>query len=74
MAAHANQNTNARKERFSVKTYVKETNSELKRVTWPTKSELLKSTGVVLTVCILSTILVWAVDSILSSILKLILK
>ena len=74
MAAHANQNTNERKERFSLKTYVKETNSELKRVTWPTKSELLKSTGVVLTVCILSTILVWAVDSILSGILKLILK
>lgn len=74
MAAHANQNTSAKKERFSFKTYVKETNSELKRVTWPTKSELLKSTGVVLTVCILSTILVWAVDSILSSILKLILK
>lgn len=74
MAAHANQNPNVKKERFSFKTYVKETNSELKRVTWPTKSELLKSTGVVLTVCILSTILVWAVDSILSSILKLILK
>lgn len=74
MAAHANQNTNAKKERFSFKTYVKETNLELKRVTWPTKGELLKSTGVVLTVCILSTILVWAVDSILSGMLKLILK
>lgn len=74
MAAHANQNTNVKKQGFSFKTYLKETNSELKRVTWPTKSELLKSTGVVLTVCILSTMLVWAVDSILSGILKLILK
>jgi len=60
MAAHANQNTNVKKERFSLKKYLKKTNSELKRVTWPTKSELLKNTGVVLTVCILSTILVWA--------------
>ena len=74
MAAHANQNTNTKKQRFSFKTYIKETSSELKRVTWPTKGELLKNTGVVLTVCILSTILVWAVDSILSYTLKLILK
>ena len=62
------------KEKFSLVTYIKETKAELKRVTWPTRTELLKNTGVVLTVVILSTILVWGLDTILSSALKLILK
>lgn len=68
------QTNKASKEKFSLVTYIKETKSELKRVTWPTKQELLKNTGVVLTVVILSTILVWGLDTILSSALKLILK
>lgn len=54
--------------------YIKETKAELKRVTWPTKKELLKNTGVVLTVVTISTILVWGLDTLLSSVLKLILK
>ena len=68
------QTNKASKEKFSLGTYIKETKAELKRVTWPTRTELLKNTGVVLTVVILSTILVWGLDTILSSALKLILK
>ncbi|RDY25350.1 preprotein translocase subunit SecE [Romboutsia weinsteinii] len=73
MAAQANQGLKTKK-RFSLFTYLKETKQELKRVSWPTKKELLKNTGVVLTVVISSTILVWALDSVLSGALKLILK
>lgn len=73
MAAQANQGIKTKK-RFSLVSYVKETGSELKRVSWPTKKELLKNTGVVLTVVISSTILVWALDSVLSGALGLILK
>lgn len=74
MAAHANENKQVKKNKFSITRYLKETRQELKRVTWPTKKELFKNTGVVLTVVILSTILVWAVDSLLSGALNLILK
>ncbi len=68
------QTKKAKKEKFNLFSYMKETKVELSRVTWPTKKELLKNTGVVLTVVILSTILVWGLDTILSNILKLILK
>lgn len=73
MAAQENQGIKT-KSKFSLISYIKETKQELKRVTWPTKKELLKNTGVVLTVVISSTILVWALDSGLSAILGLILK
>lgn len=73
MAAQANQSLKTKK-KFSLVSYIKETKQELKRVTWPTKKELAKNTGVVLTVVISSTILVWVLDSVLSGALSLILK
>ena len=62
------------KKRFSLVAYIKETIAELKRVSWPTKKELLKNTGVVLTVVTSATILVWALDTGLQGALGLILK
>lgn len=63
-----------KKQRFSLVTYIKETIAELKRVTWSTKTELLKNTGIVLATIISLTILVWALDTLLSGALALILK
>lgn len=74
MAAQANQGTETKKSRFGIVSYVRETKQELKRVSWPSRKELLKNTGVVLTVVISSTILVWVLDSVLSGALGLILK
>ena len=74
MATQVKNGVMARKKRFSLVSYIKETKQELKRVTWPTKKELLKNTGIVLTVVISSTLLVWGLDSVLSSALGLILK
>ena len=73
MAAQLNESPRTKK-MFSFFRFVKETMQELKRVTWPTKKELLKNTGVVLTVVVSATILVWALDSVLSGALNLILK
>jgi len=73
MSAQANQGLKTKK-KFSIVSYIKETKYELKRVSWPTKQELLKNTGVVLTVVISSTMLVWVLDSVLSGALGLILK
>lgn len=55
-------------------TYLKETKQELSRVTWSTKQELLKNTGIVLATIISFTILVWGLDTVLSGALGLILK
>ena len=74
MATQVKNGIMPKKKRFSLVTYIKETKQELKRVTWPTKKELLKNTGIVLTVVISFTILVWALDSVLSGALDLILK
>ena len=73
MAVQANKGIEAKK-RFNLFTYIKETKQELKRVSWPTKKELLKNTGVVLTVVISATILVWVLDTVLQGALGLILK
>ena len=64
----------SKKQRFSLVTYIKETIAELKRVTWSTKTELFKNTGIVLATIISFTILVWALDTLLSGALALILK
>lgn len=73
MAAKKNDGAKTKK-RFSLFGYLKETKQELKRVTWPTKKELFKNTGIVLTVVISCTILVWGIDTILSGALALLLK
>ena len=62
------------KKRFSLVTYIKETIAGLKRVTWSTKTELLKNTGIVLATIISFTILVWALDTLLSGALALIIN
>lgn len=51
---------------------IKETFSELKRVTWPKFTTVLKTTGVVLVVVIAFLIVVTGVDSLLGELLKLI--
>ena len=42
--------------------FLKDVNSELKKVTWPTKKELLNSTGTVLLITITIAIIVFVLD------------
>ena len=69
-----NKKTNPDRIELNKYSYIRETKQELKRVSWPTKKELLKNTGVVLTVVTSATILVWALDTGLQGALGLILK
>lgn len=62
------------KEKSGLVGYLKGTKQELSRVTWSTKTELLKNTGIVLATIISFTILVWGLDTVLSGALGLILK
>ena len=70
----ATQESQTVKKKSGLVRYVKDTNQELKRVTWSTKKELLKNTGIVLATIISFTILVLGLDTVLSGALGLILK
>ena len=54
--------------------FIEGTKGELKKVHWPNKKELTKYTGVVLTTCLLMTLLIWVFDSGIGFLIKLILK
>ena len=45
--------------------------SEVKKVTWPSKKQVLNNTAVVLVLCIISGIALFAVDSIFAALVQL---
>jgi preprotein translocase SecE subunit len=49
--------------------YVKETQGELKQVTWPTKPELTGSTIVVIFVTLVLAVFIYAVDKVLETLI-----
>jgi len=49
--------------------YLKETQAELRQVTWPTKAELVGSTIVVIFVTIVLAIFIYAVDKLLETVI-----
>ena len=70
--ANATKNTNKKPNWFQrTGAKIKETFSELKRVTWPKFGTVVKTTGVVLVIVLAFLIVVTAVDFGLSELLKL---
>jgi len=57
-----------------LKTFLLETRTEIKKVTWPTKQELKDSTRVVIIASFLLTAFIGVVDQVLSRIVQLIFK
>lgn len=53
--------------------FLTDTVKEMKKVTWPTASELRESTMVVIVVCMVIALFVFGVDWVVSNILKAIL-
>lgn len=51
--------------------FLKEVKSEMKKVNWPNRQELIKATGVVLATVIVFALAMVVVDSIFSQLLKL---
>ena len=62
------------KSSFSITAFFSETKVELKKVTWPTKQELISNTIVVLIAVILCAGLIWIIDYIFSIIFRLLLR
>ena len=58
---------------FSITTFLSETKVELKKVTWPTKQELIANTIVIIAV-VLCAALIWIIDSIFSMLFRMILQ
>ena len=54
---------------FSITTFLSETKVELKKVTWPTKQELIANTIVVII-----AVVIWIIDSIFSMLFRMILQ
>lgn len=54
--------------------FVKESIEELKKVTWPTKDELVSHTTVVIISVIFCAVLIWVVDTFFSTIFRFILQ
>lgn len=53
--------------------FVRGTHEELKKVTWPTKQELINHTVVVLIAVVMSAALIWIIDTFFSGLFRLIL-
>lgn len=66
--------TTAKKPRASMKDYFKGVKTELKKVVWPTKKELISYTSVVLLTCVAFGIGIWLVDSAFLAALKYVLN
>ena len=66
--------TETEKSSFSVTHFLSETKVELKKVTWPTKQELIANTIVVIIAVILCAVLIWVVDTFFSALFRLFLQ
>ncbi len=69
----SSQTTNTDDSSAKVKSQIKGMRSELKKVIWPTKKEVVNYTVAVIAMCTAIAIIVWIIDSGLNRILRLIL-
>ncbi|HWR45187.1 preprotein translocase subunit SecE [Sporomusa sp.] len=56
------------------KKFLREVKAELKKVTWPGKSELISYTGIVFVTVIVVAALIWVIDASFTQLLKAIIK
>ena len=56
------------------KKFLREVKAELKKVSWPTKQELISNTGVVFLTVTVVCILIWVIDAAFAQALRFIIK
>lgn len=54
--------------------FLRETKSEFKKVTWPTRREMVAYTAVVLFTVLLMSTIIWGIDAVLNFIIRLFLN
>lgn len=57
-----------------LKRFLREVKAELKKVSWPSKKELVSNTGVVFVAVMVVSCLIWAIDTIFNQMLRFIIK
>ncbi len=65
--------TEVREENRFAKWY-RETRAELSKVSWPTREEGLRLTGIVLVVTVISALVIFGIDSLFSTVVRLIIS
>lgn len=58
----------------SISRYFRETRAELAKVSWPTREEGMRLTGIVIVVTILSAGVIFAIDSIFGTLVGLLIR
>jgi preprotein translocase subunit SecE len=58
----------------SIGRYIRETRGELRKVTWPTREEAWRLTAIVLGVTAAFAVFLWAVDSLFSNGIRLLIE
>jgi len=56
------------------KKFFREVKAELKKVSWPTRQDLVSYTGIVFVSVIVVSALIWVIDSVFNQVLKFIIK
>jgi len=56
------------------KKFFREVKAELKKVSWPSKKELISNTGIVFVAVVLVSGLIWAIDATFTQVLRFIIK
>ena len=56
------------------KKFLREVKAELKKVSWPTKQELISNTGVVFVTVVAVAFLIWTIDAVFTQLLHFIIK
>jgi preprotein translocase subunit SecE len=56
------------------KKFLREVKAELKKVSWPTKQELISNTGVVFIAVLFVAGLIWVIDTTFTQLLRFIIK
>lgn len=54
--------------------FIREAREELRKVTWPTRDEITSFTIVVVVTLVVLSIFLWGVDSVLMSLIQLVMK
>lgn len=65
---------NGKSKKRSPFTFLKEVKSEFKKITWASRDDVLKATGVVLFTIVVATLIIWAMDAVFGVLLNTILN
>lgn len=73
-ASKSKNSAKSTKKKGGIKKYLKDLRSEIKKVVWPTKKQVINNTGIVLTVMVITGLFLAGIDTGLGAIVKAILN